>query len=379
MIGFFIVIFLLIVVPDIILCLSALTHVPRIWSLVLVVPTVFMLALMLCGQHFGGWAMKAVFLLVFCWSIPKLMFVLTYGLGHFGALLFHFHQKNIVQVSALVSAIAFAATFYGCFFGWKKLNVVERTFVYPSLPKNFDSYRIVHLSDLHLGTYSGDVSFVSKVVDSVNSLRPDLIVFTGDLVNSASDEIIPFADVLSRLKARDGVLSVLGNHDYCVYRRYVSKKEAIEELERVKAMERKLGWNLLVNENHVIHRGSDSLAVIGVENAGAPPFKDYSDLQGALRGVENSSFSILLSHDPTHWRREVLGKTKIDLMLAGHTHAAQFKVGSFSPSKWTYSEWGGPYKEKGKFLNVSLGIGGSVPFRIGAWPEIDVIVLKRQE
>ena len=139
-----------------------------------------------------------------------------------------------------------------------------------------------------------------------------------------------------------------------------------------------MGWRMLMNENVMLQRGSDSIAIIGVENIGKPPFKSFGNLDKAMAGLPADCFKVLLSHDPTYWRRGVLNKTDISLTLSGHTHAGQVKIGRFSPAKWAYNEWGGKYTEGSSMLYVSLGIGGTMPFRFGAWPEINIITLEKE-
>ena len=268
---------------------------------------------------------------------------------------------------------------YGFFFGWRHLVVRRATCASPLLPAAFDGYRVLQLSDLHIGTYLRNRRFIDKLVRVVNGQHPDLIVFTGDLVNVSADEVIPFQHSLAQMRARDGVFSIMGNHDYCEYipdntERNIEKNQTV-----LKYLERKIGWRLLLNEHALIRRGSDAIAVIGVENISRPPFPDYGDLRKAMEGLPQGMFKILLSHDPSHWRRGVLRQTDIALTLSGHTHAGQLRLGHWSPSRAAYQEWGGKYTEGGSMLYVSTGIGGTVPFRLGAWPEVNVITLKKKE
>lgn len=266
---------------------------------------------------------------------------------------------------------------YGFFFGWRHLVVRSATCTSPLLPQAFDGYRVVQLSDIHIGTFLRNRSFVDKMVRAVNAQRPDLVVFTGDLVNVSAQEVIPFQHALKQIQARDGVFSVMGNHDYCEYVEDKSERNIRKNQTVLKYLEQKIGWRLLMNEHVTLQRDGASIELVGVENISRPPFPDYGDLEKALEGTVAGSFKILLSHDPSHWRRDVLRNTDIALTLSGHTHAGQFSLGRFSPAKWAYSEWGGKYTEDGAMLYVSTGIGGTVPFRFGAWPGIDVIQLKR--
>ena len=281
-----------------------------------------------------------------------------------------------LPVSLACTLVVFVVMIYGCTSGLKKLVVHEHTLTFSNLPQEFDGYRIVQISDLHVGTYGKDTSFVSRVVGEVMAQKPDLIVYTGDLVNSNANEVEPFISLLSSLSSPDGVLSIFGNHDYCYYNHHHQMEAIRREQEALKANERKLGWQLLLNEHRVIERDSSQIAIVGVENVGKPPFPHYGDITKAMNGLKDSTFVILLSHDPSHWRMEVLPDTDIPLTLSGHTHAMQFRIGRLTPVVMRYPEWGGLYEENGQQLFVSTGIGGGIPFRFGAWPEICVLTLK---
>lgn len=267
---------------------------------------------------------------------------------------------------------------YGSIFGWRHIVVRTTTCTSPLLPRDFDGYRVLQLSDIHIGTFLRNRRVIDRLVAKVNEQHADLIVFTGDLVNVSAEEVIPFQHALAQIEARDGIYSVMGNHDYCEYVEDKSTRNVVRNQNVLKYLEGKIGWKLLLNEHVLIRRhGSEPIALIGVENISRPPFPDYGDLQKAMMGLPRGMFKILLSHDPSHWRRGVLHQTDIALTLSGHTHAGQMKIGRFSPAKWAYNEWGGKYTEGGSMLYVSLGIGGTVPFRVGAWPEINVITLRR--
>lgn len=279
-------------------------------------------------------------------------------------------------LAAALVAIGFVA--YGFFFGWRHIVVRGATCASPLLPEEFDGYRIVQLSDIHIGTFLRNRGFVDKMVRQVNALKPDLVVFTGDLVNVSAEEVIPFQRQLSLISAPDGVFSVMGNHDYCEYGDDKSDRNIVRNQNVLRYLEGKIGWRLLLNSHAAIRRGASAIWLVGVENISRPPFSDYGDLEKAMEGVPEGTFKILLSHDPSHWRRGVLHQTDIALTLSGHTHAGQIRIGRFTPAKWMYHEWGGKYVEGGSMLYVSQGIGGTVPFRLGAWPEVNVIVLRRR-
>lgn len=278
---------------------------------------------------------------------------------------------------ALIPALGVMGWFaFGFIEGWKRLELKHITFTSPDLPPYFDGYRLVQITDFHLGSFPPGNDFVQKVVDATNNEEPDMILFTGDLVNNQASEVEPYLDTLRQLHASDGIYSIWGNHDYCEY----GNNHSIGALKRNRRMlygyQESLGWHQLMNEHHVVSHGMASIAVIGVENPGQPPFTNRSNLKKAMKGLKADMFKILLSHDPHHWRREVVGK-KIQLTLAGHTHAGQLKIGKWTPARMAFKEWGGAYRIGEQMLYVSSGIGGSFPFRLGAWPELTVITLKR--
>ena len=311
-------------------------------------------------------------------ALPKLVFM-TVSILFRILRIFWKGAKNVELPAALVCTLAaLVVMVYGCTAGQKKLVVKEQTLFFKNLPEEFDGYRIVQLSDFHIGTLGEDTTYVARVVNEVLMQHPDMIVFTGDLVNSEAAEVDPFIPLLSLLSAPDGVLSIFGNHDYCYYSHHHQMEVIRREQAALKAKERGLGWQLLLNEHRVIRRDSACLAVVGVENVGKPPFPCEGDLAAAMEELPDSTFVILLSHDPSHWRMEVLSDTDIPLMLSGHTHAMQFRIGRVTPVMFRYPEWGGLYEENGQQLFVSTGVGGGIPFRFGAWPEICVLTLRRE-
>jgi len=288
-------------------------------------------------------------------------------------------RRVLTGCGLAVCAASFGGLVFGFTCGYKHIVVKQVPYAHAAVPPAFDGYRVVQLSDLHLGTLHGHDDVVRRIVDSVNAQQPDLIVFTGDLVNYRAEELFEFEPLLRRMQARDGVVAVMGNHDYMPYHRWENEARREENIRLLQAHIRGMGWKLLLNGHCVLRRGTDSIAIVGVENDGKPPFPALGDLPKAQRGLTDSCFQILLSHDPTHWRRRVLPETRIPLMLAGHTHGMQFKVGDYSPASWFYPEWGGFYHEGDRTLYVSLGTGEvMLPFRLGAWPEINVLTLRRE-
>ena len=336
-------------------------------------------------------------LLAILWWVPSLLLVLSevglqMGFFHklsvrvlFTTILFSAFPKVVFILFdaflpwffALIPALGVMGWFaFGFIEGWKRLELKHITFTSPDLPPYFDGYRLVQITDFHLGSFPPGNDFVQKVVDATNNEEPDMILFTGDLVNNQASEVEPYLDTLGQLHAPDGIYSIWGNHDYCEY----GNNHSIGALKRNRRMlygyQESLGWHQLMNEHHVVSHGKASIAVIGVENPGQPPFTNRSNLKKAMKGLNPDMFKILLSHDPHHWRKEVVGK-KIQLTLAGHTHAGQLKIGKWTPARMAFKEWGGAYRVGEQMLYVSSGIGGSFPFRLGAWPELTVITLKR--
>ncbi|MDE6384422.1 MAG: metallophosphoesterase [Paramuribaculum sp.] len=283
-------------------------------------------------------------------------------------------------VALIVAVATFVGMWWGALEGRYELTVKPITISNGDLPAGFDGYRIVQFSDFHLGTYGSDTTYVAKVVDAINSLEPDLIVFTGDLVNRTGDELRPFTSVLARLHAPDGVISIMGNHDYGDYYDWGTQEEKAASLSNFQNLQRDMGWNLLLNESQTIRHGGDSIIIVGVENVGDPPFSRYGDLGKAYPTVNDDVTKILLSHNPAHWEEAIEGSdANILLTLSGHTHAMQIQVGNWSPASLRYRHWAGLYDDGlNHYLNVDSGIGTvGFPMRLGATPQITLITLSR--
>lgn len=284
-----------------------------------------------------------------------------------------------------VAALVVATMLWGALINRKHLRINEVEVQIPELPDSFNGYRIAQISDLHLGTFGSDTTFVSRMVDSINALRPDLVVFTGDLVNQRASEAEPFISPLQRLNAPDGVFSILGNHDYGDYVQWSSDTEKEENLELLMDHQIAMGWELLTNSSEVIPGAAgDSIVIVGVENWGDPPFNRYGDIDAAYPTSGDSATKILLTHNPRHWT-DIVAKSdtlRYALTLSGHTHAMQFQIGSFSPSKWRYPDcWEGLYTapDGHRLLYVNIGVGTvGFPMRIGATPEITLFTLNKK-
>ena len=315
--------------------------------------------------------------IIVCMVVPKLIFCALSLIGKALSLLIPAAGITCAAVGMALAVVVAAIALYGMVAGWKRLTVNEVTINHPTRPKAFDGYRIVLISDFHIGTFGNDSQFPAKVVDSINALSPDLIVFTGDLVNFTVDEALPYRETLSRLKAADGVVSILGNHDYALYALDADTAASQRLTERLCKFEREIGWRLLLDENFAVTRGNDSIWIAGVQNTGRRFSAGRGSLPKALKGIPQGAFTVLLSHDPDHWEDEVVPQTDVPLTLSGHTHAMQCKIAGWSPSALLFKHWGGLYVEDGQQLYVSTGVGANLPFRIGAWPEIAVITLTK--
>ena len=320
-----------------------------------------------------------IFLITFLTiNVPKIVFSLLSLL--FRAILPKSKGQIVGNCIAGASALfVMGYILYGAFFGTENFQIRETTILSKDLPKGFENYRIVQISDIHCGSWAGDTKALQKAVNLINAQEPDLIVFTGDLVNNIATELDEFMPVLSQLKAKDGVYSVLGNHDYAMYIPWESPEKKEENLSALKQKQADMNWILLNNRHVKLYQNGDSIALIGVENCGRPPFPNYAKFPEAMEGTEGM-FKILLSHDPSSWRREILPETDIQLTLSGHTHAMQTKIFGFSPAVWVYPEYEGLYTEGGQMLYVNIGLGHLMyPLRLGAWPEITLLTLKREE
>lgn len=370
---------LLFILPDLYIS-SVLMRGAAWWAhLLLWLPAITALGL-IASFRFGGVTSGKLDIftaLLLCVALPQILFTVFSLLGKLTSFAWQPALGIGNGTGIAVGAVVSVAMLYGLLFGWKQLTVRNIDLAFDDLPEAFNGYRVVQLSDMHVGSYGTNHAFLEKVVQRVHDEQPDLIVFTGDLINTTPDEIPPFEHVLAQLHAKDGVLAVLGNHDYCLYGVGPRPTDPQDGAKQVVEAERRMGWQVLLNEHRLVRRGNDSIAIVGVENTGKPPFPEIGDLRGAMAGLSDSTFRILLSHDPSHWRMEVLPATTIPLTLSGHTHAAQFKIGAWSPSRWLYPEWSGLYEEGKQRLYVSEGIGGTIRFRFGAMPEIIVFTLYR--
>jgi len=289
-------------------------------------------------------------------------------------------SKFLTQIGLGMAAIPFLGMIYGMIKGRFDFRVTKHRVAFANLPKTFHGLRIVHISDAHLGSFYRNFAAVEEGFKMINDLRPDLILFTGDMVNNYADETDGWEPYFAQLTARYGKYAILGNHDYGDYVPWTSAAEKAGNLDLLRSNINKMGFQLLLNSNETLRIGSDEIDLIGVENWGTGGFAKYGDLAKSMEGA-NRSFKILLSHDPSHWENQVLEKTNIDLTLSGHTHGMQFGIEvpgiKWSPVQYRYPRWGGLYNEGKQYLYVNRGFGYiGFPGRVGIPPEITLIELE---
>ena len=291
--------------------------------------------------------------------------------------------------TGLALVLLFCCTMlYGYWFGRKQLRVTETNYTSTQVPVAFNNYKIVHISDLHISSFADSRAFLQRLIETINAQQPDLICFTGDFVGFGVEEAIPFTDILRQLQAKDGIMSVLGNHDFALYHHGLTDAEKEEKVNQLTAYQRDtLGWQLLRNQSYLIQRDNAYLQIIGVDNTSCQGqgFQTISrgDLPAAMTSpnslIASSPLKILLSHDPSHWRAEVVPQTDIPLTLSGHTHAGQVRLFGYPLSSLMFTESEGWYHttlhHTTQSLHINTGLGCTLPIRIGVPPEITVITL----
>jgi predicted MPP superfamily phosphohydrolase len=292
-------------------------------------------------------------------------------------------RKFISTLALGLAAIPFGALLYGMFRGKYRYKVLSYELAYKDLPAAFDGYKITQISDIHSGSFD-NAKKISYGIDLINQQGSDVLLFTGDLVNNKASEMEPWKDLFGSLKAVDGKFSILGNHDYGDYTSWESEAAKEANLDRLKMIQKEMGFDLLLNEHRYLEKDGQKIALVGVENWGKGGFKKAGDLNKAVSQVLDEDFKILLSHDPSHWEYEVVDHPlHFHLTLSGHTHGMQFGIEipgwiKWSPIAWRYKYWAGIYESAGQYINVNRGFGFlGYPGRVGIWPEITVITLKK--
>ena len=292
-------------------------------------------------------------------------------------------RQFISKLALGLAAIPLASIIYGIYKGKYNYKVLKYTMHFEDLPAAFDGYKLTQISDIHSGSFD-NMDKVKYAVDLINEQQSDVILFTGDMVNNKAEELVPYKDVFNKLKAKDGLFSVLGNHDYGDYVKWDSKEAKHQNLEDLKNLQKEIGFHVLLNESKFLEKDGERIALVGVENWGAGGFKKAGNLHKASQNIDKNDFKILMSHDPSHWEKEVIQDNyHYHLTLSGHTHGMQFGIEipgwfKWSPVKWRYKYWAGIYEELGQYINVNRGFGYlAFPGRVGIWPEITVIELKK--
>jgi len=314
--------------------------------------------------------------------IPKLLFVIIISVFYVTNYMFSETESLIIVplVGLLSGFIPFFIILYGIFKLAYRFKVYHHKVKFQNLPKAFNGLKIVQLSDIHLGSFNYRYHILDAVIEKVNRLEPDYIFVTGDLVNNYAWELRGWDSVFKNLKATYGKYAILGNHDYGDYSEWASDEAKQHNFDEIKQFYESIDFKLLLNASLTLSQKDQDIALIGVENWGKPPFKQYGELEQALESVKDVYFKILLSHDPTHWTEEILKHTNIDLTLSGHTHGMQagFERKNFqwSPIQYNYKYWAGLYKEGDQYLYVNRGLGWlGFPGRLGMRPEITYLEL----
>jgi predicted MPP superfamily phosphohydrolase len=291
-------------------------------------------------------------------------------------------RKFISQIALGLAAIPFVSFIYGIVQGKYNYKVLKYQLTFKDLPAAFDGFTITQISDIHSGSFTNKEK-IKYGVELINQQKSDIMLFTGDIVNNKADEMDDWMDVFDKLEAKEGKYSILGNHDYGDYMDWDNAQDKKDNFQKVKDIHQKIGFDLLLDEHRYLEKDGQKIALLGVENWGKG-FNQAGDLQRAAAGVQQEDFKILMSHDPSHWEEKVKKDSfNYQLTLSGHTHGLQMGIEipgwfKWSPSKYVYKQWAGLYEEAGRFINVNRGFGyHAFPGRVGIWPEITVIELKK--
>lgn len=294
-------------------------------------------------------------------------------------------RKFVSQIALGIAAIPFASFLYGITIGKYNYKVIRQTLFFPDLPDAFDGTTITHISDVHSGSFD-DAEKIQYAIDLINEQNSDMILFTGDIVNTHATEMDPWIDTFKGIhNPKFGKFSVLGNHDYGEYVDWPSKQDKAQNFENIKAIHNKIDFKLLLNEHVKIKKDNQELVIVGVENWGRK-FGERGDLNLASKGLSKEDFKIVMSHDPSHWDEKIQhDDNHYHLTLSGHTHGFQFGIEipgwvKWSPVQYVYKQWAGLYENAGRYIYVNRGFGfHAYPGRVGIMPEITVIELKKGE
>jgi|TARA_B110000967_G_scaffold209760_1_gene267510 predicted MPP superfamily phosphohydrolase len=293
-------------------------------------------------------------------------------------------RQFVSQIALGLAAIPFVSFIYGIVQGKYNYKVLKYQLTFDDLPEAFDGYTITQISDIHSGSFTNKEK-IQYGVDLINEQKSDLMLFTGDIVNNKADEMDDWIDVFDKLEAKEGKYAILGNHDYGDYMDWKTPQDKIDNFQKVKEIHKKIGFDLLLDEHRYIEKDGQKIALVGVENWGKG-FNQAGDLERASAGIQKKDFKILMSHDPSHWEEKVKNDDfNYHLTLSGHTHGLQMGIEipgwiRWSPSKFVYKQWAGLYEEFGRYVNVNRGFGyHAFPGRVGIWPEITVIELKKAD
>jgi hypothetical protein len=340
----------------------------------------------------------STFFIVYFSKIIVILFLLVEDLSRLGILSFSWiksfgnpekdlyspaRSAALSKIAAGIAAVPLVSLVYGMVKGAYKYQIKNVSLQLKNLPNAFEGLKLVQISDVHAGSFY-DKDAVRKGIKMIMDQKPDIVFFTGDLVNNEAVEFEDYIDIFSEIKAPLGVFSVLGNHDYGDYRNWPSEQAKIQNLTNLKVLQKRMGWKLLMDEHVKVEKNGDQIAVLGIQNWGAKGrFPKYGDLQKAYQGSENLPVKLLLSHDPSHWEAQVLKDfPEIDVMFSGHTHGMQFGIEipglKWSPVQYMYKQWAGLYEQNSQQLYVNRGFGFiGYPGRVGIWPEISVFTLKK--
>lgn len=386
-----IVLILTVILPDIFFFLKLKKHKVK-WPLQILnfSPSLFFIGAFLMMKFAGPNMPDPNRFHVFMWInfafmlmyIPKLIYVCFHFLNYLLNLLLKEKIYLLRYAGALVAMFVVVLFAHGAFVNPKNVQLRKTTIEVENLPAAFNGFTIVQISDIHLGGWGKNLSYLKPAIKIINEQNADILVFSGDMVHNYHEETAGWAPLFNEIKVRGGKYAVLGNHDYGDYSEWNTEEDKADNLEKIKKAIGEFGFKLLLNEKIDLVKNSDTIELLGVENWGKPPFPKYGDLNKALSQTDSSKLKILISHDPSHWKAEVVGEKNVFLTLSGHTHAAQMAFNMYgklrSPSAWIYEEWDGLYEEQGQFLFVNRGLGfAGIPVRLGAArPEVSLIILK---